>query len=194
MLRSILLAIALGAFTSAAQADEPSGAPPRPPGAWTLELGGEFTREAWNYNLSDEDLWGGSTSVWYRVTPGWSIGSEVLVIWVHQERVASTPIAGLSIAGRRAFRTRRALYFAEVAGGLSYAARFVPQRGTRFNYLAEAGAGVIRPVGRGLQLVTALRWLHVSNSGVAGRSRNPDIQALGVRVGVIAPLRRRTLR
>jgi hypothetical protein len=154
-----------------------------------MEVGGEVTREAWNYNLSDEDLWGGSAKVSYRVNRNWSVGSEVMLVWVHQERVSSTPVAGFSLAARREFPAAIASYFVETAGGLSYAARFVPQRGTRFNYVAEAAAGVIRPVGRDTYLVVSLRWLHLSNSGTAGRSRNPDIQALGFRIGFLVPLR-----
>ena len=157
-----------------------------------MEVSGEVTREAWNYNLSDEDLWGGSAHIWYRVGRTWSIGSEVLVLWVHQERVASTPVAGFSIAVRREFPAPTVSYFVEWDGGLSYAARFVPQRGTRFNFVTEAAAGVIRPVGRDSHVVFSLRWLHLSNNGTAGRSRNPDIQALGFRVGVLVPLRRRS--
>ncbi len=35
----------------------------------------------------------------------------------------------------------------------------------------------------GLHLLVGLRWIHVSNNGLAGSSRNPDIEAIGPQVG-----------
>jgi hypothetical protein len=66
----------------------------------------------------------------------------------------------------------------------------VPDRGARFNYLGQSSVGITRPVSARTSLTAALMWLHVSNNGLAGRARNPDIQALGVRVGVSVQLSR----
>jgi hypothetical protein len=35
------------------------------------------------------------------------------------------------------------------------------------------------------QLLVGLRWVHVSNNGIAGRQRNPDIEALGPQLGLL---------
>lgn len=158
------------------------------PRGWAVEVAGEIQREAWNYNVSDEDLFGGSASLWYPVGDRWSIGAEALVLWVHQERVPSTPLAGVALLTRRRFPQRRFSYFVEGGGGLSYSARFVPQRGTRFNYIGEAAAGVIHPTSRHAHLTASFRFLHISNNGLAGRDRNPDIEAFGIRVGMMLPL------
>jgi hypothetical protein len=33
--------------------------------------------------------------------------------------------------------------------------------------------------------MTGVRLIHVSNNGLAGRDRNPDIEALGLQVGIL---------
>jgi hypothetical protein len=190
MRQTIVVALAAMAIGSLAHADEQPLKRPAPlvPRGWVVEVAGEVQREAWNYNLSDEDLFGGLVDLWYPVGRHWSIGAGALVRWVHQERVPSTPIAGLTLMARRHFEHAKLSYFVEVGGGMSYAARFVPQRGTRFNYLAEAGAGVVHPTGRYAHFIASFRFLHVSNNGLAGRDRNPDIEAFGFRVGMSLPL------
>lgn len=163
---------------------QPTAAPR--PGA--VEIAGERYREAWNYNLSDEDLSGGSATVWYPGGPRWSIGVETLVLWVTQERVPSTPLAGIVLLGRREFPRGRISYFVEGGCGGSYAARFAPAGGTRFNYIAGGAAGFIHQTAGPAQLVASFRFFHLSNGGLAGSDRNPDIEAFGVRIGVRLPL------
>jgi len=66
-----------------------------------------------------------------------------------------------------------------------WASEITPPRGTRFNYLALGTIGAIVPLGRGLHLMAGARLIHVSNNGLAGRDRNPDIEALGPQVGIL---------
>ena len=40
----------------------------------------------------------------------------------------------------------------------------------------------IRP---GIHLLGGLRFVHLSNNGLAGRSRNPDIEAFGPTLGLL---------
>jgi len=62
----------------------------------------------------------------------------------------------------------------------------VPPGGTRFNFLAKGSGGATVPLRPGMHLVAALKWIHVSNGGVpAGASRNPDIEAVGLRTGLL---------
>jgi Lipid A 3-O-deacylase (PagL) len=179
MPRAVTVAVAVFAIRSFAHAEERPSAVPvsAAPRGGAVHVGGEIYREAWNYNLSDEDLFGGSVRLSYPVSRHWSVGAEVLILWVHQERVPSTPLAGGALLVRRQFPHSRVSYFVEGGGGLSYSARFVPQRGTRFNYIAEAA------------VEASFRFLHISNNGLAGRDRNPDIEAFGIRIGMLLPLK-----
>jgi hypothetical protein len=45
------------------------------------------------------------------------------------------------------------------------------------------GSGIETQMRGALVTVTG-RWLHASNNGREGRGRNPDVQALGVVIGV----------
>ena len=44
---------------------------------------------------------------------------------------------------------------------------------------------MMMPIRDGLQLMAGLRLAHVSNNGLAGRDRNPDIEAPGPQIGVL---------
>jgi hypothetical protein len=37
----------------------------------------------------------------------------------------------------------------------------------------------------GTHLLTGVKLVHVSNNGLAGRARNPDIEAVGARIAVL---------
>ena len=157
---------------------------------WVFEIGGAALREAWDYNLSDEDVGALFATLLYRHARHWAFGVEVAAIGVHQERVPSVGVGGFTLVTRWQRPVGAGSWFADVGVGLSYATGIVPERGTRFNYVAQSSVGLSRPVGARTSLSAALTWLHLSNNGLRGRSRNPDIQALGVRVGVSVPLSR----
>jgi hypothetical protein len=61
----------------------------------------------------------------------------------------------------------------------------VPPRGTRYNYLVIGGGGITTRLRPGVHLLAGLRWIHISNYGLAGRSRNPDLEAVGPMVGML---------
>jgi hypothetical protein len=73
--------------------------------------------------------------------------------------------------------------FLDTGVGLATAAQRVPPTGTRRNYLVVLGGGIEVPWST-LHFSAGARWLHVSNGGREGSSRNPDIQSLGGFVGV----------
>jgi hypothetical protein len=61
----------------------------------------------------------------------------------------------------------------------------MPERGTRFNYLLQAGGGLSRPLGRRVDFIANLRLLHLSNASLNGPAHNPDIEAIGLHAGVL---------
>ena len=156
----------------------------------TLDISGGVLREAWDYNLSDEDLGGIWATLFYPVSRHWAFGVEIAGIGVHQERVPSVAIGAFALVARWQRPLGGGSWFADTGAGLSYGSGIVPERGTQFNYVAHASVGILRPLRAGRSVTAALLWLHLSNNGLAGRSRNPDIQAVGVRVGVSLPLSR----
>lgn len=152
---------------------------------WHLELGTHGALETWNYNLSREEMLSGLTGITYGIGRGvvLKIGSPLYHVW---QRGTNGYLFGLTwgargrIAGRETWSV-----FWEVDVGISESDTDVPPRGTRFNYLALGGGGLTLRIRSGVHGLAGLRWVHVSNNGLAGRDRNPDIEAVGPTLGVL---------
>lgn len=154
-------------------------------GAWTLELGTHGALETWNYNTSHEEMLSVYSGVTYGLGKGVVIklGSPLYYVW---QRGTDGYLFGVTVGVRsRVFRKPRWSVFWEFEVGASESDTYVPPGGTRFNYLALGGGGMTVRLRRGVHALAGLRWIHVSNNGLAGPSRNPDIEAVGPVVGVV---------
>ena len=153
-------------------------------GDWSLQLSGSFFRESWDLNVFRERLVGASASAFRQLTPRWAIGIETNLLHVRQDPLKDVVLPTVNLLARwSAFHLGKTVVFLEGGGGLSYASGMVPNEGTRFNFISQTGVGLLRPVSPRLDLLGGARWLHVSNNGLDGSRRNPDIQALGLYVG-----------
>ena len=153
---------------------------------WHLELAATGALEAWNYNLNHEEILGPYFGLTYGVGKGVVLTLGWPLYYVSQRGVDGVMLGATWGARGRLARRGRASFFWDVDVGFSESDTFVPPRGTRFNFLAEGSGGATVRVARGVHVVTALKWIHVSNGGVpAGRDRNPDIEAVGLRLGML---------
>ncbi len=151
---------------------------------WHVDLTGGFFLEAWDLNRFKEQLTGAAIGVSRRMTSNWTLGIETSLLHVNQEPLGDVFLPALSVMLRwHAFHVGDTSVYVEGGGGASYASNEVPNRGTRFNLVSQTGVGIARALNARLDLVGGLRWLHLSNNSLDGRSRNPDIQALGLYVG-----------
>jgi hypothetical protein len=142
--------------------------------------------ESWNHNGSTEWLAAGLFGVLYRFADRWSLAVETNLTYVGQDGVRDAFIVGVSPLVRfDALCRDRLTLFVELGPGWSWSDSSVPARGTHFNYMAQAGGGVLFGGGPNVKIVTGVRWVHFSNAGREGRSRNPDIEALGGYSGVV---------
>jgi hypothetical protein len=155
--------------------------------AWALELSGHAELETWNYNGSHEEIFGISTGFTYGLGKGVVLTVAWPLSYVSQRGVDGLLLGGTIGVRSRIYRRARTSLYWEFAVGVSDADTFVPPRGTRFNYVAQGGGGVTLRVAHGLHALAAVRWIHLSNNGLAGRDRNPDIEAVGAHVGVWMP-------
>jgi hypothetical protein len=155
-------------------------------GCRTLELSGLYFVEAWDLNGRPRDfLEGGTAAVSLPVRDGWGVVIELLGMRVAQ-RPPSAFVSGLSGLLRKRLAERdRTTFFVEGGVGASYATVEVPERGTRFNYLLQAGGGVTHRLGRRASVLLDLRLFHLSNNSLNGRDHNPDIEALGGHAGIL---------
>jgi len=184
ILHAILLVLA-AAGSAAAQA-----AAPADPGAsfargrWHFEFAGQAALEAWNYNGSHEEMYGLEQGLTYGVRDGLVLRMNQRFIYVSQ-RAEDGVVLGLTIGVRgRALQRGRTTVFLQGEVGISHTAVAAPQRGTRYNYLAIGGGGLMLRLNGRAHLVTALQLVHLSNGGLRGRSRNPDVEAIGLSLGL----------
>ena len=179
----------LGATASAQPPQVPSLSPPSADAfasrGWHLELTGHGALETWNYNISHEELYGLTAGVTYGVGNGIVLIARSPLYYVSQRGVDGFLFGGTFGIRGRVYRRQRFSIFLEFEIGLSESDTQVPPRGTRFNYLALGSAGATIRVRHGVHLIAGLKWIHVSNNGLAGRDRNPDIEAIGPTVGVL---------
>jgi hypothetical protein len=153
--------------------------------AWNLQLAGHGALEAWNYNISREEMWGIVPGFTYGVGRGVAVTAAWPMYYVAQ-RGPNVWMFGATIGVRgRFYRRGRVAAFWELDVGVSKAETHTPPRGTRFNYLAFGGAGATVRLRPGTHMLAGLRWIHVSNNGLAGRDRNPDIEAIGPQMGIL---------
>lgn len=182
-------ALLTAAFLLLPQTLPAQDAPPRDDpfrrGTWLLQLASHASFEIWNYNGNHEEI--------YALVPGASYGLSDAVAAVVTFPIAYVDQRGIDAAMQgvtfglrsRVYRRGRLSIYFDFDVGISYADTITPPRGTRFNYLALGTIGAIVPLGRGLHLLAGARLMHVSNNGLAGRDRNPDIEALGPQIGIL---------
>jgi hypothetical protein len=154
-------------------------------GRWHAEFAVQAALEAWNYNTSHEEIYGLVQGVTYGIREGILLTVRQRLYYVSQ-RANDTRVLALTSGLRiRTHHFGRITSFLEFDLGISDAAVAAPPRGTRFNYLALGGGGVmIRLAGR-IHAITTLEVLHISNAGIKGPDRNPDIEAIGPSLGLV---------
>ena len=154
-------------------------------GRWHAEFAVQPAFEAWNYNTSHEELYGLHQGVTYGLRDGLVMAVRQRFYYVSQ-RANDTRVLGLTGGLRvRVYRAGRASAFLQFDLGISDAAIATPPRGTRFNYLASGGGGVLIRLNSRLHLITSLDVVHISNASVKGPNRNPDIEAIGTTLGLM---------
>jgi lipid A 3-O-deacylase PagL len=185
----ILVALLLsGAPTAHGQPPFASDADPFAAGRWHAEFAALAAAEAWNYNISREELLGLSQGLTYGLRDGLAVTATQRIYYVAQ-RANDAWVLGLTTGLRaRVYRRGRLSVFADGAFGISDTSIATPPRGTRFNYLLVATAGTLVRVSPGVHVLSGLQLTHVSNNGLKGSSRNPDIEALGISLGVLLKL------
>jgi hypothetical protein len=153
-------------------------------GRWRAEFLVEGALEAWNYNPSHEELYGLTQGVTYGLRDGLVLMIRQRLFYVSQRRNDSRALGITSGLRARVCRRGRATGFVQFDVGISDGAVALPPGGTRFNYLAIGGAGFMLQINHRLQAVAAVEVIHISNAGIAGHDRNPDIEAIGPTLGV----------
>lgn len=183
-IRGSLVALAVMAFLPISAPAQQDAFVPR---AWNLELSGTALSEAWNYNESREELYGVDLGLAYAARDGWVLHIGSMLAYASQRGTDSVIIGVVGGPRWGLFRRKGRALVAGVDVGVCTAEIPVPPRGTRFNYVFRPEVGITWPVSPHAIGIASVSWLHLSNNGLAGRHRNPDVQAIGLRLGVLVP-------
>jgi hypothetical protein len=150
-----------------------------------VEFSGTLLVEAWNLNEGREWLAGGNAAIWWAFREPLALVVEMQATRVFQAQPRHGFVQGLAPLLRwQVHRADAWALFVELGPGISWSDTQVPPRGTRFNYLAIGGLGSTHRLGTHSEAIVGFRWLHLSNAGLEGRGRNPDIEALGPYAGI----------
>lgn len=153
-------------------------------GRWRAEFLAGAALEAWNYNPSHEELYGLTQGVSYGLREGLVLIARQRLFYVSQRRNDSRLLGITSGLRARVYRRGRASGFLQFDVGVSDAAVALPPGGTRFNYLAIGSGGMLMRINQRVQAIAVVEVIHISNAGIAGHDRNPDIEAIGASLGV----------
>ena len=181
---SAILFLALLAGNARAQGTSSTPDDPFANGRWRAEFLVQAALEAWNYNPSHEELYGLAQGVTYGVRDGLVLIARQRLYYVSQRRNDSRALGISSGLRARVYRRGRTSGFLQFDVGITDAAVALPPGGTRFNYLASGGGGLMVQMTRRLQAVATIEVIHLSNAGIAGPDRNPDIEAIGPSLGI----------
>jgi Lipid A 3-O-deacylase (PagL) len=184
ILHALLLVLAIAGSARAQTAATADDEGPFAAHRWHFELDGQAAVEAWNYNASHEELYALGEGLTYGLRDGLVLRMSQRFIYVSQ-RSQDAVLLGLTIGVRgRVYERGRAAAFLQGELGISHTAVAAPPRGTRFNYLAIGGGGMMVRMNARAHLLTTLQVIHMSNASLKGPGRNPDIEAIGASLGV----------
>jgi hypothetical protein len=154
-------------------------------GRWHAEFATTGALEAWNYNISREELLGLTEGVTYGLREGLALTATQRIFYVSQQANDAWVLSLTAGLRRRVYERRRVSMFVEFAAGISDTSIATPPRGTRFNYLVQGSVGTAARLRPKLHLVSSIQVTHLSNASLKGPSRNPDIEAIGVSLGLL---------
>lgn len=148
-------------------------------GSVGIELGVAPMAEIWNINEEHEAVIEGTTGFWGAVHDRIAVGVEFHHLWVVQDAPGAF-VQGVSPLVRfQLTKHRRWNWYADTGCGVSWSDLTTPVRGTKFNYLFQAGTGVMRRLNANGHLLVAYRFFHLSNNGREGKDHNPDLEMMG---------------
>lgn len=110
-------------------------------------------------------------------------GFEIMPLMVMRQTNTTRAFGGSPIFFRWRMQERRRIApYTEINGGAIYSNHEIPEHISRFNFTAQAGAGLLLRVTAGHSLVLGYRLHHISNGGIgpSTRSVNSNMIIAGV--------------
>ena len=184
LLRPLLVALAAApAFAQSPSAPLRGSGDPFRKGSVGVEIGASPMIEIWNINEEHEQVIEGTAAFWGAIRDRIAIGIEFHHAWVIQEATGAfvqgvSPMVRIKRTDRPGWN-----WYADTGPGVSWSDLTTPVRGTKFNYLFQAGTGFMKRVGTNSHVLIAYRFFHLSNNVREGRDHDPDLEMMGGYVG-----------
>ena len=186
LLAGMPVSVALAQTQTQAQTDATPTDDPFAKHQLRFEVAADVAFEAWNFNDSHEDLSGATAGVSYGLGHGLVFKADQRTRYVAQLGQNSL-LMGVTMGLRaRIHQGAKVTAFIEMDVGASYATVATPPNGTRFNWLAIGGPGILVRLTPRMQLAGTVMVTHVSNGNITGvLGRNPDTEAIGPAIGLL---------
>lgn len=157
---------------------------PFPQGLWTLESFGSYGNQPW----MREQLYSGTVGLSYYFRPNWCIGLEGKGLCGLQPEQNVASFGGNLLLRTHLIAERNWSFFTDFAPGLLESSHRIPPSGTDFNFTIETGLGITAHLWDKTELLTGVRYLHLSNARLEGADRNPSLNAFEGYVGLLIKL------
>ena len=186
----LTLTLLLTAVVATPRASAQDTRPARPfteyaKGTWTTQAYGGYLNELGPH---DQEMVFGSFGASYYFVDNMSLGAELLGYFVSQPGPESFMAGPQGIFRHHLFNDRDTSLFLDITIGFVQGTERVPQDGTYFNFIEQAGLGVARRLEGNSHLLLGVRYYHLSNAQIEGDDHNPSNNGVCAYVGVLFTL------
>lgn len=146
---------------------------------------------AWAYDFDDANDLNANAALHYFLVEDVEIGLELGGWYFAQEGDDAVGVNLQAVFRWHALHDEEKswTWYFDTGIGVLASSDLVPDGGTGFNFMPRAGTGVTLRLSEDdtARLMAGVRWHHISNARLAGESRNPSRDGVGVYASVIFP-------
>ena len=121
----------------------------------------------------------------YYYRDNWAVGVEFTGLEATQQGGDARAGGGDILLRSHWVQIQRLSLFTDVALGFLQASHRVPAGGTFFNFTTQTGIGATLELTDNVDLITGLRYFHLSNARLDGPRRNPSINGIEGYLGMM---------
>jgi hypothetical protein len=156
-----------------------------PQGLWTFSTYGAFAAVP---SSDRENIYSGVIGLGYYFIPNNSLSIELTGLTATQDGNDVTGGGANLLLRTNLLNTSAFSGFIDFGPGIVQTNHRFPEGGTDFNFYFKTGFGAEIHLSNRTDLLTGIRYLHVSNARIDGPARNPSINTIEAYLGVIFKL------
>lgn len=180
--------ISAGAPPATAPSSEPALGQPAmtqpvatPKGLWTFETYGSYA----NQSSTREQLYSGTVGIGYYFLPDNSLTTEITGLQGTQPGPDVGAGAADLLLRTDMIHAPGWIGFIDFGPGVIESSHRIPPAGTDFNFFFKTGVGATVQLWGKTDLITGVRYLHISNAHLEGPQRNPSLNAVEGYLGLL---------